>query len=455
MAEVANDLILRFDALIAVQELKKGKKAYKRCRTKFFADELKKINEEVAAGNPSAKRLLAKYAKLIASRGSQHDITTFEKNAAKDMRAKKEKVKEPSDDLESRFHVLASSSNIGPDTDGYKKFLRKFLIKEHSKDADKFVIDADNVKQENKVFRFESWAIARGIRLDSPDYNRFYSNFFRGKGHKQVATIPTAKQNEELAAKLGALAISHDPDTPDTDQESEEGAEIKNLRRKLAAARQHKAAPTSLSQIKSPEERFQSLVVSLGLKDGTKKCKRHRREFFAFESTRDAVFSSGSRHAIENLKKFEENAKARGLQQGTPAFAAFKSQFDADNNGHEGGTSTDYSSSDADFSSFSEGSSYALQFKGRLHRSYGDSVQNDASDGDDLSDRQPKPQYSNHIEKARGEFNEYFGDATKIENWQRMCRDLKIDPVPASIRQCKKASKHSHSHLFYSPFYAY
>ena len=31
-------------------------------------------------------------------------------------------------------------------------------------------------------------------------------------------------------------------------------------------------------------------------------------------------------------------------------------------------------------------------------------------------------------------------DASKLENWQKLCRELSIDPAPPSITQCKKVS---------------
>jgi hypothetical protein len=35
------------------------------------------------------------------------------------------------------------------------------------------------------------------------------------------------------------------------------------------------------------------------------------------------------------------------------------------------------------------------------------------------------------------EFNAYFGDETKLENWQRMCRDIGIEDYVPSITKCK------------------
>ncbi|KAI9812009.1 MAG: hypothetical protein M1827_004901 [Pycnora praestabilis] len=37
------------------------------------------------------------------------------------------------------------------------------------------------------------------------------------------------------------------------------------------------------------------------------------------------------------------------------------------------------------------------------------------------------------------EFNLHWGtDGTKLKIWQRLCREVRIDPVPVSITQCKK-----------------
>lgn len=36
------------------------------------------------------------------------------------------------------------------------------------------------------------------------------------------------------------------------------------------------------------------------------------------------------------------------------------------------------------------------------------------------------------------EFDRYFGDASKLENWQRLCKDLSVDPIPVSVTQCRK-----------------
>lgn len=43
------------------------------------------------------------------------------------------------------------------------------------------------------------------------------------------------------------------------------------------------------------------------------------------------------------------------------------------------------------------------------------------------------------------EFSAYFGDETKLQNWQRMCQDVGIEEDLLSITKCKKAR--------YAPFH--
>jgi hypothetical protein len=38
------------------------------------------------------------------------------------------------------------------------------------------------------------------------------------------------------------------------------------------------------------------------------------------------------------------------------------------------------------------------------------------------------------------EFDNYFGDANELANWQRLCMDLGMEHAPDSISQCKKVS---------------
>lgn len=36
------------------------------------------------------------------------------------------------------------------------------------------------------------------------------------------------------------------------------------------------------------------------------------------------------------------------------------------------------------------------------------------------------------------DFNQYFGAVSKLKNWQALCKDLSIEPVPTSLTQCRK-----------------
>lgn len=47
-------------------------------------------------------------------------------------------------------------------------------------------------------------------------------------------------------------------------------------------------------------------------------------------------------------------------------------------------------------------------------------------------------------EAIAGEINAIYGtDATKLEKWQELCRDVKIEPIPLSINKCKKVCRHT------------
>lgn len=37
------------------------------------------------------------------------------------------------------------------------------------------------------------------------------------------------------------------------------------------------------------------------------------------------------------------------------------------------------------------------------------------------------------------EFNAYFGEDTKLANWQKLCTDMGIEGPPRSINKCRKA----------------
>ncbi|KAI9701769.1 MAG: hypothetical protein M1836_001112 [Candelina mexicana] len=46
------------------------------------------------------------------------------------------------------------------------------------------------------------------------------------------------------------------------------------------------------------------------------------------------------------------------------------------------------------------------------------------------------------------EFDEHWGtDATKLQNWQALCAEVKIEPVPQTITKCRKALQKVHFNL--------
>ncbi|KAF2762864.1 hypothetical protein EJ05DRAFT_471825 [Pseudovirgaria hyperparasitica] len=52
-----------------------------------------------------------------------------------------------------------------------------------------------------------------------------------------------------------------------------------------------------------------------------------------------------------------------------------------------------------------------------------------------------RDQYADQkCEAFQEEINSFFEDkASKLESWQTLCREVRIDPVPVSISKCKKA----------------
>ena len=47
-------------------------------------------------------------------------------------------------------------------------------------------------------------------------------------------------------------------------------------------------------------------------------------------------------------------------------------------------------------------------------------------------------------EAIAGEVDAIYGtDNTKLEKWQELCRDVKIEPIPGSITKCKKVCEHT------------
>ncbi len=53
----------------------------------------------------------------------------------------------------------------------------------------------------------------------------------------------------------------------------------------------------------------------------------------------------------------------------------------------------------------------------------------------------PKAWVPGKVRRALAEFENYIGDESKLENLQRLCRDLFVEPVPKSITACKKVSR--------------
>lgn len=53
----------------------------------------------------------------------------------------------------------------------------------------------------------------------------------------------------------------------------------------------------------------------------------------------------------------------------------------------------------------------------------------------------PKVWVPGIVKRALAEFENYIGDESKLENLQRLCRDLYIEPIPKSITEAKKAIK--------------
>lgn len=48
-----------------------------------------------------------------------------------------------------------------------------------------------------------------------------------------------------------------------------------------------------------------------------------------------------------------------------------------------------------------------------------------------------------------GEFNQQFGvDETSLDAWQSLCEEVRISPIPSSIKQCRKALARVHVNLY-------
>ncbi|OBT75940.1 hypothetical protein VF21_05798 [Pseudogymnoascus sp. 05NY08] len=501
-----------FDALIASLELKKGEDAYNKCRAKFFMDAMKVVNDKVASGDPTAKRLEAEYATLVETRGSQNRITKMEK-------ANSNGLSQATEDLESKFQVLANAARTLPGDPGYKRLLRQFLTAEYATNARKYCSNARNVKDKNKTFKFEALALVCGLEYDGRRYNKLYNDFFQKSGILLTTALESANGHQEASpTKSMAQETNHGPLAAASSQmPNDESDTMRSLRNKLAAARLDGAVSESVPQMPKPEVRFEELVLYLGLTKGSSRYKRHHRQFFYHETLRNDVLKSGDDIAIEKLGRFEESCAARGSQQGTKEFRMFKKHFDIENE-NDTETSTDSSFSMCGFTSADDDSQYALQFKGRLQTGNGNNLHHGQPDGGVVNDRQvsdgkqprhghnraqkdgpqkgdapnddapnngapknggrkggpqkgsagndgapkggaqkggpqkgdPQKGRSNksRAEKAKEEFNAYFPDTSKLENWQKLCRDLGIKPVPSSIRHCKMETKKIYVNIY-------
>lgn len=390
-------------------------------------DAMEVVNDKVASGDLTAKCLEADYATLVETRGSQNRTPKIEEPSSKGQY-------QATEDLESKFQVLANAAGCLPGEPRYKRLLRKFLTAVYATNAQKYCSNARNAKDKNKT----------------------------------------------SSTKIMSQGTNHCPPAVGSSQKSDdESATMTSLRHKLAAARLDGDVSESASQMPAPEARFQELVPSLGLTKGSKRYKIHRRQFFKYESSRDYILKSGDDIAIEKLERFEESCAARGLQQGSKEFRIFKRNFDIENE-DDSETSSDSSFSLCGFTSADDDSQYALQFKGRLHttkgnnlhdgkpsdgevtnsqrsnkkqpkrgrnRAHKDSAQNESSqkdsppkDGAQKGVAKKGSSQKDRAQRAKEEFKAYFPDPHKLANWQKLCRDLKIDPVPSSITQCKKVS---------------
>lgn len=323
MTDLSNELIVRFDALMASSEISTYPKRYRKLRTQFFTDELNKINVKIAAGNSKATELQAKYEALINHRGSQNCIATFKrrtgifkavKNLHMSLNSSGYDHLGQSDGLETRFGILPKTQTLKYNGPAYRKHLRSFLKEEHTKNKPKFGIEINSVT--NDLFKFEALVVQRGLAGGTRDYELLRRKILEDPNKKVRGTVASS---DELAAKLESLKIDYDSDTPDSDSTSEEesdwdndseeeGSTMQRLRRKLAAARKVTHSPDKVSYPIKP------------------------------------------------------------------------------------------------------------------------------------SKNSPQKKTETRAERANREFNEYFGNTTKLENWQRLCRDLGIEPVPGSITKCRKVS---------------
>lgn len=318
MAKPAHNFTASSDSLIAHLRLKEGEEAYNKCRSRFFMDAMKLVSDRVASGDPTAKSLEADYATLVETRASQNRHSKVKKTRTNN-------ETQATEDLESKFQVLADAAGTLPGQPGYKRLLRKFLTGEHAANAEKYYSNARNVNDKNKLFRFEALALVCGLEYDTPIYNKVYSDFFQKKGTLLASALQSANGYEPSSTAIMEHETKTFPSaTASPQKSSDESTTMRSLRNKLAAARINGAPSEPVSQMPEPETRFQRLVLSLGLIEGSNGYKRHRCQFFYYESFRDEVLKSRDDIAVEKLGRFEECCATRGLQQGTNEFRIFK-----------------------------------------------------------------------------------------------------------------------------------
>ncbi|OBT66666.1 hypothetical protein VE03_03915 [Pseudogymnoascus sp. 23342-1-I1] len=387
MAKPEKDFTATFDALVASLGLKEGEEAYNKCRARFFMDAMKLVNDKVASGDPTAKSLEADYATLVETRGSQNRIPKKEKTNSNVQ-------SQATEDLESKFQVLAKAAGTLPGEPGYKRLLRKFLTAEYATNAEQYYSNARNVRDKNRMFKFEALALICGVEYDSPRYNKLYNDFFQKTGVLLSSAMESTNGHEEASStKIMAQETNHSPTAAESAQQSDdESPTMKSLRNKLAAARLDVAVPESVSQM--PED----------------------------DDSQYALQFKGRHHAAngKNLRDDEPSDGAATSSQRSNRKQPKRDQNHAQNDGAE-----------------NAGAQKDGAKRGTAHK---DGAQNKGPQkGGSPKDR---------AKKAKEDFNAYFGDPGKLENWQRLCRDLDIDPVPTSITKCKKETKKIYVNIY-------
>jgi hypothetical protein len=502
--EPAETFTAGFDSLIASLGLKEGEEAYNKCRAKFFMDAMKVVNDKVASGDPAAKRLEAEYATLLETRGSQNHIPKMEKansngqpQATEDLELKFQVLVNAAGTLPGgpgykRLLRKFLTAEYAANAQEYCFNARNVKDKNMTFKFEALALvcglkyDSPNY---NKVYN--DFFQKKGILLTSALKST--------TGHEKTSST------KKMAAETNHCTHKAASSQPDSESAAMKSLRSKLAAARLDGAVLESAAKMPEAEA---EARFEELVLSLGLTKGSKSYKHHRRQFFEYESSRDHVLKSGDAIANEKLGRFEETCAARGLQQGTKEFRIFKSHFDIENeNDTETSTDSSFSmcgfTSADDDSQYALQFKGRLQTgngnnlhhgqpeagvvrncqvsDGKERRHGHNRTQKDGSqkgsapkdgapkDGHPMDgtrkgghqkgnagkDGSPKdgaqkggPQQGrsnkSRAEKAREEFNAYFPDTHKLENWQKLCRDLGINPVPNSITKCKMVSSFWH-----------